>query len=160
MTKTRVMIISAAAALVLAACAKAEEKPPEKLPEQFTVNAVIRDGDFEAEAELTRAPEGWQVIMSAPETVEGLRFELTDIESSVGLGELNYPFAAETMPACSPLLLTVKALDGCVRGSDTGIVSGQDYRLTYNDGVPSVLSVGSLTARLGEICCEDKVIVS
>ncbi len=160
MTKTRVTIISAATALALAACAGVEEKPPEKLPECFTVNAVICDGELEAEAELTRAPEGWEVVMSAPETVGGLRFELTDIECAVSLGELNYPFAAETMPACSPLMLTVRALDKCVYGGDSGTVSGQEYRLTYSEGVPKTLTVGGVSVELGEVCRNDAPIMS
>ena len=145
------LVIAAFLAFALSSCAAEQPAPPERLPEAFTVNAEIHDGELNAAAELKRAPEGWEVTMTAPETVEGMRFELTDIECAAGIYELNYSFAAETLPCGSPLMLMVRALDGCVRGEDEGTVAGQSYLLSYKDGAPDTLTVGSVNVSLGEI---------
>lgn len=146
-----VTLVGLAAAVMLAGCEKREEKPPEKLPEAFSVNAVIHDGELNAEAELSRTPTGWSVVMTAPERLEGVSFELTDIECMAAYGDLRYPMAAETMLGSSPLVMTVRALDGCVRGSDSGVVSGQNYRLSYKDGKPDTLGIGAVTVELKDI---------
>lgn len=153
MMKVRITVLAAvvSAAVLLSACGKAEEKPPERLPEEFTVNAKIHDGELDAEAEFSRTPAGWSVIMTAPERLAGVSFELTDIECMASCGDLHYPMAAETMLGSSPLVMTTRALDGCVRGSDSGVVSGQTYRLTYADGVPAALEIGTVTVELGDI---------
>ena len=140
-----------AAALCFSACGGEKETVPQKLPEVFTVNAVIRDGELEAGAELSRSPEGWSVKMTSPERLEGVSFEITDFDCLVSCGDLRYPISAETMLASSPLLLTVKALDGCATGSMTGTVSGQSYELTLAEGGTGTLRAGTVNAELSEL---------
>ena len=143
------LIAVSALSLALVSCAEtAEEKPPVRLPEEFTVNAAIHDGELNASAELCRTPAGWSVKMTAPERLVGVSFELTDIECMASCGDLHYPMAAETMLGSSPLLMTVHALDGCVRGSDSGTAEGQSYTLTYKEGVPDTLTIGTVTVEL------------
>ena len=148
----RCVILCAVICASLCAFCSCSDKPssskPVTLSEKFTVTAQFTNGDLSACADMTRIPEGWEITMTAPERVEGLTFELTEMECTARFSELTYPFATETMPDSSPLLLTARALDKCVLKSNTGTVSGQNYSLTCTDGKPDTLQIGSMTVTL------------
>ena len=147
----KIIVITTAVMLAAGSCScgkKQTTEKPVKLAEKFTLNAEFSDGELEAAAEMTRVPEGWEITMTAPERVEGMTFELSEMECMARFGELSYPVATETMPDSSPLLLTARALDKCVLKGNSGTVTSQSYLLTSKDGKPDTLRVGSMTVTL------------
>lgn len=130
----------------LTACGSADKKI-DTLPENFSVTAQIQDGELDTSALLTRIPEGWEVEITAPEKLEGMKFEITEADCLLTYGELSYSLASETMLDSSPVMLTTRALDKCVRSESEGTIDGEPYLVTLKDGKPQNLRVGTVSAK-------------
>lgn len=130
-------------AILLCSCAKGADTPPEPLPGSFTVTAEIADGDFSCIAEMTRSTKGWEIVMSEPETVDGVTFMITGEDMSVQMGELVYSAAHEDIPDGSPVRVTAAALDRCVSNRTEGELYGQHYAVELEKGAPVQLVVGT-----------------
>lgn len=139
--KKNIALICAVPIFALSACGKTSEKS-EKLPEQFSLCAQISDRDFTATADMTRLENGWEITMTAPETLEGMQISLTDADCKITYNELNYTASNEDMPANSAVRLTALTLDKCVKSKPSGTVSGADYAFTFKDGKPETLKIG------------------
>ena len=147
-------LINCAVCLILAAslfsCSKAEESTI-SLPESFSLNALITDGDFEASAKMKRSVGGWQITITAPETIEGMKISYTDIDCKIELDELSYTVSLDELSNSSPLRLTVNALDKCVKGKKEGEILNEEYSFEFNeDGSPKALEIGSISAVFSE----------
>lgn len=136
-----IAIISVLPIFALSACGNSNERS-EKLPEKFSLCAQISDRDFTATAEMTRLENGWEISMTAPETLEGMQISLTDADCKITYDELSYTAANEDMPANSSIRLTALSLDKCVKAKSSGTVGGADYSFTFKDGKPETLKIG------------------
>lgn len=128
-------------ALTLCSCGK-KDSAPEKLAENFDVNARICDGDFEAEAKMSRSPEGWQITVTSPETIEGMNITLTQSDCRIAFSELTYNVKSDELPENSPLRLTARALDKAAAAKTSGSLGDLDYSLSFKDGSPQTLKIG------------------
>lgn len=139
--KNQITALLAVPVLLLCSCGKSYDNS-ESLPESFTVNAQISDRDFSATAEMQRREGGWEITLTEPETLEGMRLDLTDADCTVTYGELTYTAANDDMPANSAVRLTAQALDRCVRSKTSGMINGAEYKLSLKNGKPEKLTVG------------------
>lgn len=137
------LAVLAACGVLLCSCAKGGETAPEPVPDSFSVTAEITDGDFSCIAEMTRSSKGWEIVMSEPDTVDGVTFLITGEDMSVRMGELVYSAAHEDIPDGSPVRLTAAALDRCVKNRTEGELYGQHYAVELEKGEPVQLVVGT-----------------
>lgn len=148
--KKTIAIMCAVPVFALSACGSSDEKT-EKLPEKFSLCAQISDRDFTATADMTRLENGWEIAVTAPETLEGMQISLTDADCKITYDELSYTAANEDIPANSAIRLTALSLDKCVKAKPSGTVSGADYKFTFKDGKPETLKIGGEI----EVCFSD-----
>lgn len=134
-----------AAALTFSGCAESENTQNVKISQNFTIHAKITDSDITAEADMQRSADGWLMTVTAPENVEGIQFLLSDGGWTISCEGLSYSAGEEQLPENSPLRLTARALDECVKDSDgsSGKIGGERYSVTFKDCKPAKLTVGS-----------------
>lgn len=142
--------ISCAAAAVcmaltaaLTSCSSSETEEAAKLPESFSIHAEITDAKISAEADMRRSADGWLMTVTAPETVKGMQFLLSDGGWTISCDELSYCAGEEQLPGTSPLKLTARALDQCTKDKPAGKLDGQEYQVSFKDGKPRMLTAGS-----------------
>ena len=75
----RTPFIAAAACILLCSCGTNSPKSDELLPEAFSVTAEITDCGYSCTADMTRSSEGWDIVMTGPETVEGILIDADGI---------------------------------------------------------------------------------
>lgn len=132
-----------AAAVMLCSCGAKSADPDRPLPENFSVTAEMTDGDFACTAEMTRSANGWDIVMTAPETVEGVSFHITGENMTIRSGELSFTTPHEDILQASPVRLTAAVLDRCVKHRTEGELYGQHYAAELDGGQPVQLVAGT-----------------
>lgn len=131
------------AAVGLTACSDGVAEQPKKLPESFSIHADITDDGFKAAADMKRSSDGWLMTVTAPESLEGMQFLLSDGGWTISCDSLSYSAGEDQLPGTSPLRLTARALDLCTKDKPAGKLSGQQYEVSFREGKPETLTVGS-----------------
>ncbi len=139
----RTPFIAAAACILLCSCGTNSPKSDEPLPEAFSVTAEITDCGYSCTADMTRSSEGWDIVMTGPETVEGVSFHITGENMTVRSGDLSFTAAHEDIPQASPVRLAAAVLDRCVKKRTEGELYGQHYAAEITDGKPVQLVAGT-----------------
>lgn len=135
--------ITAAACLLFCSCKSSDGSTERPLPEAFSVTAQMTEGSFSCTADMTRSNEGWDIVVTAPETVEGVSFHINGEEMTVRSGELSFKTAHEDIPQASPVRLTAAILDRCVKKHTEGELYGQHYAAQVENGEPVQLEAGT-----------------
>ena len=135
--KKTAAVFSAAALVCLTGCSGTAKDEPAKLPKYFSIHAEMTDGKLNAGADLTRSSDGWLMTVTSPENLKDMQFLLSDAGWTISCDGLSYSAGEGQLPACSPLRMTARALDGCTNEKHSGKLGGLQYEVEFRDGIPS-----------------------
>lgn len=141
MRKSAIFAVALVLSVGLSSCTKNESKAV-TLPETYTVTAKISDGDFTAEAKLTRREGGWEVEMLSPDNLKGMEITLTEQNRSITYEELSFSANNEDLPNSSPISLTTKLLEKAEVQKPNGEIYGCEYEIKLKDGKPKSATLG------------------
>lgn len=128
--------------------------PQPKLDGGFTCECTVTAGiippdsdsgeetEFAFSGNLKRLGAGfWELELTSPETVSGMKMTSSDGELSSSLGELSFELAAENVPRKSPVIALFTAIDNMSAAFENGaeLTSGNEGGWVYTaDGISAV----------------------
>ena len=120
------------------------------LPKSYTVTADISSDDFAGKAQFERLEGGWQISVSEPKTLAGMEILLTDADCKISFEEMEQTFSREELPANSPIFLTVRVLEKCAAGKDSGKISSEDYDVEMKNDKPKSAEIGEMSVKFSK----------
>lgn len=120
------------------------------LPKSYTVAADISSDDFAGKAQFERLEGGWQISVSEPKTLAGMEISLTDADCKISFEEMEQTFSREELPANSPIFLTVRVLEKCAAGKDSGKISSEDYDVEMKNDKPKSAEIGEMSVKFSK----------
>ncbi len=120
------------------------------LPKSYTVTADISSDDFAGKAQFERLEGGWQISVSEPKTLAGMEISLTDADCKISFEEMEQTFSREELPANSPIFLTVRVLEKCAAGKDSGKISSEDYDVEMKNDKPKSAEIGEMSVKFSK----------